>query len=340
MAKCHFNQHPLISIEGEFLQKEEIYKRAVNQLYRYCHSRGYWRLWTYMWTNWYNPNSWSLWARSVLHDQLPVLKTTMIVESHWKQIKKRFLGDFNRPRIDLVFWILTHEVIHHHSARIDQIRSLNYRAGLASWRYTFKKDWTILSKKEVDPEARSIYHTDPYKWSCSCPSFLNSRFLICKHIVHCFEKMSTTNRVAFFDTVRRSRFPPFWVSDKLILRSEWRRNDDSTTVVEDEPDSLDAQIEDEMQIHEFDQTWVDVEEQEQLRIAEEAIQAYRDDLARSTDIMLDEVARGNWKYGLAYVKEHHPKIQTHLAERETLLASRRRPNTWAPHRHAATMYTS
>jgi hypothetical protein len=36
-----------------------------------------------------------------------VLKTTMIVESHWRKLKHDYLHKFNnRPQIDLVVWVL------------------------------------------------------------------------------------------------------------------------------------------------------------------------------------------------------------------------------------------
>lgn len=309
-----------------------------------------------MWVNWYIPKSWQQWARSAVPNHITILKTTMVVKSHWKQIKKQFLGDFNRPRIDFVFWILTQDVIRHHSTRIDEIRDVHHRMGLASWRGPLKAEWRTLLRKDVDPEFRLIYHTDPYKWTCSCMPFLNSRFLLCKHIVHCFEIMDLQSRLDFFDTVQRSRTPPFWKSDRLIIQPEFRSEDDqipltpvsstednlvSDSVTSTVTDSLQNEMANEMAIHDMDQTLIGLEEHDaEVREFEDIIQSFRDDLARSIEIMEAEFAKGNYKYALAYVREHHPKIQLHLAERDTVLNKRLRPNTWKRYHHGATMYTS
>ncbi|KAJ6542145.1 hypothetical protein DFH09DRAFT_848348, partial [Mycena vulgaris] len=61
--------------------------------------------WTYLWENWYRPGRWELWARSQ-HPEIPRLKPTMMVESHWRCIKHDFLHHFHKPRVDLLVWIL------------------------------------------------------------------------------------------------------------------------------------------------------------------------------------------------------------------------------------------
>src|SRR5258708_5708098 len=58
-----------------------------------------------------NPKQWKLWARSVNEKEIPVLKTTMIVESHWRKLKHDYLHRFNRPRIDLVICVLLSRLI-------------------------------------------------------------------------------------------------------------------------------------------------------------------------------------------------------------------------------------
>ncbi|RKF54775.1 hypothetical protein OnM2_095010, partial [Erysiphe neolycopersici] len=41
---------------------------------------------------------------------IPVLKTTIIIESHWRKVKHDFLHRFSCPRIDLVSWVTTSRV--------------------------------------------------------------------------------------------------------------------------------------------------------------------------------------------------------------------------------------
>lgn len=68
----------------------------------------------------------------------------------------------------------------------------------------------------VDPKKLEEYHTNPVNWVRACRSFLYSRFLLCKHIVHCFESPSPE----FFQTVSRQTTYPFWKDKQLVLRPE------------------------------------------------------------------------------------------------------------------------
>lgn len=49
-------------------------------------------------------------------------------------------------------------------------------------------------------------------WTCSCPSFSTSRFLICKHLIHLVRSVPTI----FFKEACRARSTPFWKHPKLI----------------------------------------------------------------------------------------------------------------------------
>jgi hypothetical protein len=204
----HFNAHPLIpDRNGTYRTPVQIHRECTAEIYAWCRARNYFRLWAYLWINWYKPGQWELWARSVNASEIPVLKTTMIVESHWRKIKHDYLHRFNRPRIDLVVWILTNAVI---PAEIDRMRAIssgNDRIASASWRKAFKKEWKTLINRPVEPQNVQRYHTDPRKWTCSCDAFVLSRFLICKHILHCYVDIS--DPISFFSRVLRHRSSPF-----------------------------------------------------------------------------------------------------------------------------------
>ena len=103
----NFKMHSMIPDQnGTYRTKHQIYLDCINEIYIWCHVRNYFRLWAYLFVNWYAPEQWKLWVRSVNPDSLPVLKTTMITESHWRKIKHDYLHRFNRPRIDLVCWVI------------------------------------------------------------------------------------------------------------------------------------------------------------------------------------------------------------------------------------------
>jgi hypothetical protein len=79
MMEQHYCAHPLIP--GYAAPNRTAIKQwAVYQMYRYCAKNELPEVWAYLWENWYRKGRWELWARSV-HEMIPVLKTTMILES-------------------------------------------------------------------------------------------------------------------------------------------------------------------------------------------------------------------------------------------------------------------
>ncbi|KAF8882474.1 hypothetical protein CPB85DRAFT_1339540, partial [Mucidula mucida] len=114
--------------------------------------------------------------------------------------------------------------------------------GLAPWQSSFAQDWHNMSKPdelrsmekelaclkdtsrkaparaehlaEIEAERdrpRGKYHTSIKKWTCLCPSYLISRFLLCKHLVR--EANQLTHNAAcknyrFFLGLRRNHYPP------------------------------------------------------------------------------------------------------------------------------------
>jgi hypothetical protein len=79
MMEKHYCAHPLIpgyappSAEGIRLW-------AVKQMYQFCFQNDLCEVWAYLWENWYRAGRWELWARAP-HPEIPILKTTMILES-------------------------------------------------------------------------------------------------------------------------------------------------------------------------------------------------------------------------------------------------------------------
>jgi hypothetical protein len=79
MMEKHYCAHP--SIPGYAAPDREAIRRwAVRQTYDFCVKNKLPEVWAYLWENWYRKGRWELWARSA-HDLIPVLKTTMILES-------------------------------------------------------------------------------------------------------------------------------------------------------------------------------------------------------------------------------------------------------------------
>ncbi|KAK9443862.1 ATP-dependent DNA helicase PIF1, partial [Metarhizium brunneum] len=214
----HFNLHPLIpDSNGTYKSSAILHRECATEMHTWCKTRGYYRLWAYLYVNWYSPDQWKLWARAADPVEIPVVKTSMIVESHWRTLKHDYLHRFNRPRVDLVVWILTSRVLPDAVHRMTAISNGQFRIFKARWREAFKKQWRREACKTVHPDKLKEYHTNPVNWVCSCKSFLHSRFLICKHVVHCFESPSPE----VFETVSRQTIYPFWKDPRLALRPEY-----------------------------------------------------------------------------------------------------------------------
>ena len=80
MMERHFCAHPLIPGYSA-PTPEHIKTWAVKQAYDFCIQRDLPNLWAYLWVNWYRRGRWELWARSSNPNEIPRLKTTMMVEA-------------------------------------------------------------------------------------------------------------------------------------------------------------------------------------------------------------------------------------------------------------------
>lgn len=198
----HFHLHPLIPIEnGKFLSSEDIWTLSTEEMYNFCHENDLKYVWAYLWCNWYQYHLWILWARAATPNEICIFKTTMMLESHWKVIKRNYLPRFFRPRIDLVTFIIVTRLIPHSEIMYDK-----YQRGRekVSWRKDFKKHWKDLVKREVS-ENSCRYYTNSDQWICSCPAFLKDRFFLCKHLVKLIDNIITPE---FFNHVRRQGIYP------------------------------------------------------------------------------------------------------------------------------------
>ena len=227
MFSRHFNSHSLIPDKnGIFRSAKDIHQQCASEMYFYCKARGFFRLWAYFFINWYCNEQWKLWARSANEIEIPVLKTTMIVESHWRVLKHDFLHRFNRPRIDLVTWVLITRAIPDAVVRMRAIKSGEDRVRKAAWRKGFQRNWTKLQGVSVESDSIVRYHTDPSKWVCACEAFLLGRFFVCKHVIHCVSPIPTSSLLDFFRHVQRRRTWPFLQHHQLIALPQFKQNND------------------------------------------------------------------------------------------------------------------
>lgn len=88
-----------------------------------------------------------------------MLKTTMIVESHWR-IKQKHLHQYNQPRDNFVLSILTSLLISGAIEKMNAIISKNNRKVTTSRRKKSMKDWddlqhSLIMRKDVLKEIQT-----------------------------------------------------------------------------------------------------------------------------------------------------------------------------------------
>jgi len=111
------------------------------------------------------------------------------------------------PRCDLLVWILVTKLAPTYYRKLDQLlRETGRYRELSSWRKGFKKTWRKLEKTYIAILLNDAYRPDVKRWICTCPSFVVSRFLVCKHLVQGMRRVPST----FFLEADRYREPPFW----------------------------------------------------------------------------------------------------------------------------------
>ncbi|OXV06127.1 hypothetical protein Egran_06105 [Elaphomyces granulatus] len=329
MFSRHFHAHTFIPDQnGTHKTPKQLHRDSATEMYIWCRSRNYFRLWAYLWVNWYSPKEWALWARSTNEKEIPILKTTMIVESHWRKIKHDYLHRFNRPRLDLVVWVLLSRSIPDSVRNMQAILDREHRIAIASWRKAFKREWKAVTSRLNDSIPSSIqrYHTDASNFTCACPDFLRRRFAICKHILFCYEPIAVPDRRRFFQNVERRRTLPLWAHELLVLRPEYCRpsvatvfgdvqddedkgESDQTTMSEDEDEedsdpttmNEDEDIEDDSGEHANDR-------------AEEAMDQFERDVQSAMVFFCEQRANGNKRFAEAFMSSVGPSISTFVKE--------------------------
>ena len=207
LIASHFCRHSIF-LEPDQVQsatKESIRQHAVYEMYKFCEARGLREVWGYMWTQWYSPQQWALWARSTSF-YLSRLRTTMGVENFWRQLKHNFLHHLVRPRLDQLVWILATQVLPAWTARAEVLKQ-NHRAGrsraLTTYQLYFKKTWRRYEKATVSGR---VYATNVERWQCNCGRQKFDAHGLCKHLVQSVPKPP----IEFFQQVTRRRTIPIY----------------------------------------------------------------------------------------------------------------------------------
>lgn len=188
----HYNMHPYIV---PISSVRKIHSYAVDQMKTFCKSTNNLILFEYLWTHWYEYSKFLTWGRRSESHGIPLARTTMMVEAHWSLLKKHYLVLHNRPRVDFVIHLMETQLVGKYQNDYDLRRS---GRALPTWFKQYTAEWKKLKGTPV----KKTYSTNVAMWTCSCLSFLGSRFMICKHLVQ------RSEWIEYRDLVR-SRHPPF-----------------------------------------------------------------------------------------------------------------------------------
>jgi len=204
LIEKHYNLHPLIPVDvsGSSLTPDQIHYNSTKEVYDLCRLHNLPALWLYLFSSWYSEDRYSLWARSC-HPQIPFSKTTMMIEAHWKVLKHDYLYRFNRPRLDYVIYVICEHLLPQQENRLLQL--INGRQH-PHWWEEFKREWKKTGQRNVSTNSEERYYTSEALWVCSCPNFLQSRFLLCKHLVTIAGGCS---KRLIYNEIRRGRERPF-----------------------------------------------------------------------------------------------------------------------------------
>lgn len=112
-------------------------------------------------------------------------------------LKRRILQNYNRPRADMVVYLIQRPVIR----KIEHAYS-NLFKGITKphWWSEMIKIW----KKAKSTGINVQYETNQERLICYCHSFINSPHQICKHLVK-------SRPLSHYRDINRNRKPPFLV---------------------------------------------------------------------------------------------------------------------------------
>lgn len=195
------------------LSVEESYEILTKKTFEYCKTKNLELVWQYLYVNWFTWKEFQRWsiATDALHYNH--YKTTMLVEGHWSALKRRFLKDHCRPRIDFNGFRIIHIVIPHFVLKMQMfinksIKTLpQLRDWGASWRIDLYKNFLEFKKSRnwsmIDT---TKYGTKLSDWTCGCQEQKNNRFTICKHLWKLLN-LPSNNYEFFINVTRHSQIP-------------------------------------------------------------------------------------------------------------------------------------
>ncbi|KAJ3473316.1 hypothetical protein NLI96_g13052 [Meripilus lineatus] len=202
----HASQHSLLpERHGQPRTAKEIYRDAVEEMYRHCETNHLRDSWAYLWNAWYSPEKWPLWARSANPTSIPTKRTTMMVEALWRNLKRLNLHMYNRPPIDLTVYTIITKSIPPYRLTLSEILAtarVSRPKALTHTQAALKRAWSRLQRVPIN----GIYVTDISTWTCDCGAQKYHSYLLCKHLVQSAGDIPSS----WWSKAVRYHIPPFY----------------------------------------------------------------------------------------------------------------------------------
>ncbi|CDO76217.1 hypothetical protein BN946_scf184894.g6 [Trametes cinnabarina] len=202
----HACQHPLLpERHGTPRTAEDIYRDAVDEMYRHCKTNHLAEVWAYLWNAWYSRSRWKLWACSAHPSSIPRKRTTMVVEALWRNLKCLILHMYNRPPIDLALYAIVTKSLPPYRQTLKKIIK-NPRHGRAAKLTHLQKDFKHAWERLENAPVRGTYQTDITRWTCDCGAQKYHAHLLCKHLVQAAGHLPAS----WWPTAVHYHIPPFY----------------------------------------------------------------------------------------------------------------------------------
>ena len=108
----YFCLHPLLpECHAEPQTADHTHRDSVHEMYLHCKRNHLNEVWAYLWTNWYSPDKWKLWAQLAYPYAIPWKQTTMVVEAMWRNFKHGVLYNYNCLRVDFATFSLVTQAL-------------------------------------------------------------------------------------------------------------------------------------------------------------------------------------------------------------------------------------
>ncbi len=228
----HGARHP--ALEG--IDFEEIHDQCLVDIYRLIRELDKPAMFRYLYLNWYRRDlfgKWSMAGGPQLSNFIPIGRTTMVVESHWNDLKNRWFRHSYRPRLDYIFYKLDSDVL---PAIAHRLRNFATDMGNdpPSWWRAFRNIWAESIDTEEENEPLALLRTDLMQWKCSCTIFRQSHVLLCSHLATLAIERCPSLTNIHWSQIIRNQFPPYLSIDRIHQNQVNDSNSNAVIYIEEE----------------------------------------------------------------------------------------------------------